>query len=199
VEILNQSEEYVTKLLTENLPKGCLFHNLRHTFEVYKSAKEIGKNSGLSKDQLNILLIAALFHDTGITQNYNFHEEKSVEICEKFLKQNNFSSNEIDHISKIIMVTKTPHNPETMLEKIICDADISHIGKRGYFFKLKLLRKEWEIMLYKQFSDTEWYSLNINFLNENYFFTEYAKITFEKGKESNLKKLEAMLKKTRAE
>ena len=47
--ILNDVEQYVSKLLTEKLDKNLYFHNLKHTRQVLKAAQEISENMDLKE------------------------------------------------------------------------------------------------------------------------------------------------------
>ncbi len=189
---LAKVSEYVAGLF-QNLPEGCVYHNIEHTQNVVESAKLIGEHSGLSKEDIEILLYAAWFHDTGIVDLYVGHEEKSIEIFKNFAGENNLSAEKIELVSQLIRATKIPHNPRNLLEKIICDADLSHIGKKGFQSRTKLLRQEWEKMLNKKFTDIEWLSSNIDFLTKNKFNTDYAEEIFERQRQLNLEKLQKKL------
>lgn len=124
--------EYASKLLQEQLPKNYVYHNLNHTIEVVAASKEIGEQSGLNHEEKENLLIAAWFHDTGFIHAYNGHEEKSAEICKNFLSQDGFPEERKEKIVRLILSTKYDHTPANILEQVICDADILHIGKKGF-------------------------------------------------------------------
>ncbi|RPI70912.1 MAG: HD domain-containing protein, partial [Ignavibacteriales bacterium] len=79
--LLKKGSEYASGIISEKLPGGMVYHNIEHTKEVVETAKEIGINSGLTEDEMEVLLFAAWFHDTGITEIYNNHEEKSAQIA----------------------------------------------------------------------------------------------------------------------
>ena len=113
------ASDYVTRLYENHLLKGITYHNLDHTKEVIDTAKLIGEKSGLSEEQMEILLLAAWFHDIGIILQYNEHEEKSVEICSEFLTKYNYPQEKIDNVAKIILSTRIPQKPKTLLEKIL--------------------------------------------------------------------------------
>ncbi len=157
--------------------------------EVVESAKLIGEHSGLSKEEMEILLLAAWFHDTGMTNLYTGHEEKSIELFTNFSNENHLPKEIIEKAACLIRATKIPHNPDSLLEKIICDADLSHIGKKGFQGRAKLLRLEWENMLGNNYSDIEWLKSNIDFLSNNKFNTDYAREIFEKQRQLNIEKL----------
>ena len=79
--ILKKAEAFVTNLLTEKLSDDYTFHNLKHTQDTVETAHEIAENSELSKKEIEIIQLAAWFHDTGHTVIYDGHEEKSAEIA----------------------------------------------------------------------------------------------------------------------
>jgi predicted metal-dependent HD superfamily phosphohydrolase len=194
-DLLEKASEYASGIISEKLPKGIVYHNLDHTKEVVATAEEIGKNSGLSSDDMEMLLIAAWFHDSGITETYNNHEEKSAQIAREFLAMNKYSDEKINTVSNLIIVTKIPQNPKNLLEEIICDADISHIGRKGFNTRSQLLRAEWETLQNKKITDFEWLKSNIEFVAGNKFRTRYAKQNFEKQRLKNLDKLQKKLRK----
>lgn len=194
-DLLEKASEYSSGIISEKLPKGIVYHNLDHTKEVVATAEEIGKNSGLSSDDMEMLLIAAWFHDSGITETYNNHEEKSAQIAREFLAMNKYPDEKINTVSNLIIVTKIPQNPKNLLEEIICDADISHIGRKGFNTRSQLLRAEWETLQNKKITDFEWLKSNIEFVAGNKFRTRYAKQNFEKQRLKNLDKLQKKLRK----
>ncbi len=196
---LAKASGYVTNLLQNNLPEGCVYHNIDHTLNVVESAKLIGEHSGLSKEDMDILLLAAWFHDTGMVSVYVGHEEKSIEIFKNYISKEQFPVEKIEKVVQLIKVTKVPQNPGNLLEKIICDADISHVGKKGFQNREKLLREEWETVLGKKFTDIEWLNSNIEFLTNHKFNTEYAQEIFEEQRLANLAKLKKKLIKEKME
>jgi len=194
-DILESAAKFSSEIISEKLPKGMVYHNIEHTREVVNTAKEIGKNSGLNDEEIELLVLAAWFHDTGITEVYNNHEEKSANIAREFLIKNNYPPEKAEKVSQLILVTKMPQNPKNILEKVICDADISHIGKKGFNTRSQLLRCEWELLQNKKISDVEWIENNIKFIEANKFHTSYAKNIFEEQRNKNLNKLKKKLKK----
>ena len=192
---LTKVSGYVTSLLQDNLPQGCVYHNIEHTLNVVESAKLIGEHSGLSKEDMEVLLLAAWFHDTGMINLYIGHEEKSIELFMKFSNENHFPEEITEKVPLLIRATKIPHNPNSLLEKIICDADLSHIGKKGFRGRAKLLRQEWENMLGNKYSDIEWLKSNIDFLSNNKFNTDYAREIFEEQRHLNIEKMKKRLNK----
>jgi hypothetical protein len=96
-------------------------------------------------------------------------------------------------IKHIILSTRIPQKPSNLLEEIMCDSDLSHIGKKEFTSRSQLLRIEWDNMLGKKFSDYEWLKINIDFLLGNNFYTKYAKSLYDKQRKENLAKLQRKL------
>ncbi|MFZ0455336.1 MAG: Pycsar system effector family protein [Ignavibacteriaceae bacterium] len=189
MDLLIKASEFVRNLLHTNLPEGCVYHDIEHTLNVVESAKLIGEHCDLSDEEMEVLLLASWFHDTGIVKQYTGHEEKSIGIFKDFIDKDHLPEEKIEKVIRLIRATKIPHNPQTLLEKIICDADLSHIGKKGFQRRAKLLRQEWENMLGKKYSDIEWINSNIDFLTKNKFNTGYANEIFDEHRKLNIEKL----------
>ena len=63
--ILKEVEEYVSNFIQTSVPSEYIYHNLRHTNNVVKACREISDRYEISEDELEILELAAWFHDTG--------------------------------------------------------------------------------------------------------------------------------------
>jgi len=186
---LDDVEQYVTYLLKHNLPETLKFHNFTHTKDVVNAVLKIGQNSGLSHEELEIITIAAWFHDTGHTVIYDGHEEESKKIAQKHLSILKYEERKIQKVNDCIQATKLPQNPKDKLEEVICDADLYHLSQQNYFIKSELLRKEWELILHKFYSDMEWYELNITFFKKHCYLSSYGKKTLENQKKANRRRL----------
>lgn len=188
--LINNAEQFVFDLLKNELDQTYLYHNYKHTERVLKSTREIIENSDVSKEESQVLEIAALFHDTGYIDGSENHEERSVEIATKFLKEQDVGQDFIDSVNNCIMETKFKEEPTTKLGKIIRDADASHFGKKYFSEASEFLRKELEIRQQKIFSPSEWRNENIKVLTEKHqFYTDYAVKNWQPVKDKNLSKL----------
>ncbi len=187
--LIDEISLYIKNLFHRHLPPSYLYHNLQHTKDVVNTVNEIAENTGVNKEEKELLLIAAWFHDTGYIKSMDNHEELSSEIAEAYLKQRNYPSAKINIIISMILSTRVPQNPQTKLEMILCDADIAYIGSEILIEKIELLREEWKKTLNKSFSDYEWLNKNIAFIESNSFHTDYAKEKFGSILKSNLGKL----------
>ncbi|WP_323787049.1 Pycsar system effector family protein [Psychroserpens sp.] len=188
--LIAKAETFVFELLKNELDQTYLYHNYKHTERVLKSIREIIKNTELSKEDALILELAALFHDTGYIEGADNHEEKSVEIVTKFLKEQDVEKTIIESVGKCIMETKFKEEPTTKLGKIIRDADASHFGKKYFSEASEFLRKELELRHINTYSPTEWRNENIKVLAKKHqFYTDYALKNWQPTKDKNLSKL----------
>jgi predicted metal-dependent HD superfamily phosphohydrolase len=195
-ELTGKAQEYVFSLFKEKLSPKFLYHNYKHTLEVVSTCHEIGEWYDLDKEQMEVLLLAAWFHDTGYAIAYNDHEEKSVGIAREFLISHQYPEEKANQVCRLVLSTSIHKKPDGILEEIMHDADYIHIGKKSFFEKAELLRIEWEVFLQRFYSDADWAKLQMDFLLENNFVTEYGLKEYgaQRGKniESQRRKLEKL-------
>ena len=190
---LKKVARFASRLLKTALPDYLLFHNHQHTWEVVHAAYEIGKNSKLSEEQLEILMIAAWFHDIGHTVQYKGHEDASKEIAENYLQKINYPTDKIDQVLECIEATRMPQNPTNLMQKIMCDADLYHFTLPSYPDKKELLRKEWELVFQKIYSDKAWNEMNLDFLKMHHYCSQYGETVLSKRKDKNIHRCEEIL------
>jgi len=189
-EILEKTEKFVTKLLSEELDSKYLYHNLRHTQRVVKSTKELLNSYDLTDEENESTLLAAWLHDTGYTQGSDNHEKQSCQIAHTFLKNEGYDSELTKIVLRNIMATERFAKPETLQEKIIRDADCSHFAQKSYLETSELLREELKLLGLADYNHKEWLNANIKmFRTEQRFYTDYAKENWQAGKDKNLRKL----------
>lgn len=192
--IVIEAEKYVTQLLSEKLNSNIKYHNLKHTLAVRNASMQIASLSNLSETEREIVELACLFHDTGITEIYQEHEKISARIALEFLQSNQYPSPQIQLVLGCIETTYPNSKPKNSLEEIVRDADYAHLGSPDYSDQLEALRQEWELMLNQKYEDREWYRLNLDFIKNHNYITSPAKMTFEAMKELNRKKMKKWLK-----
>ncbi|MFT5165365.1 MAG: putative metal-dependent HD superfamily phosphohydrolase [Saprospiraceae bacterium] len=193
--IVQKSEDFVRQLFKEKLSKDFLFHDLSHTRSVEYFSRLLGQqNDNCSPDDLEILAIAAWFHDTGYTQLYTGHEAASSRIAKDFLAKQNYPKEKIKAVEECIEATRTNYVPKNKLQEIIKDADLSNLGTDTFYDLSIKLRHEWDVLCNTQYTDIEWLENNLRFLNNHQYFTKAAKILWKEGKKKNLKKMKDYIK-----
>ena len=189
----SEAKEYIVNRLVKELPKNLFYHAAHHTFDVVKHAQTIGKSEGISNDEMFILLTAAYFHDAGFLFRYQSNEPEAVKLAREVLPEMDYTQEEIDEICKIILATDIKVQPNTLLEKIMCDADHDYFGREGYSQIADNLRKELE-EYGTSFEDKEWLEVQINFLEEKHqYYTDTSSEQKQKMKEGNIKVLKTQL------
>ncbi|TXK70598.1 HD domain-containing protein [Mesonia sp. HuA40] len=191
--ILQKAYNHCFRILKESRCNFLDFHNCQHTQEVYNIVKTIGTYEKLDKDELEIVLLAALFHDTGNTQTFQGHEMLSAHKASCFLNQNKYPKTGIEKLTNCILGTKMPQQPKTILEKVLCDADLAHLGSTDFQEKNKCLRLEWHNQLNLSFTTKEWLELNCSFLENHTYFTSFGKKFLEPQKQKNMIKIKNLL------
>ncbi|SDG94058.1 Pycsar system effector family protein [Winogradskyella thalassocola] len=188
--ILLEAEKFVVHLLNEKLNNTFVYHNLTHTQLVVAGVKKLSEASGLNDKEKEQLELAAWFHDTGFTKGVETHEKESVKIASDFLKKRNYTNDDTQVILDLILATELNHKPINLLEKLIRDADSSHIGSKNYTGICELLRKEWELTCDKVLTDAEWLDENIKWLTTTHqFYSDIAASKWEERKSKNLAQL----------
>jgi predicted metal-dependent HD superfamily phosphohydrolase len=169
-QLLQKSRIYVEEFLKDNLSKGIYYHDLEHTQEVVEAAEEIGFASNLSEEQLETVLIAAWFHDTGYYKGMQDHEVNSKEVAEDFLRKEGVNDKKINDVSGCILATMIPQHPTNIMEEVLCDADLYHVSTKEFFKKSELLRKEFSLVFPDEIQLDEWFKKSIKFLKKHNFF-----------------------------
>jgi predicted metal-dependent HD superfamily phosphohydrolase len=179
LQILNEAEKFVKEIFQKNLNPLFVFHNLEHTKQVVKAAREIAEHYQLNDDDQFVLLLAAWFHDTGFSAGRaEEHEKESIRLASNFLLHNT-DKEIVRRVSSCIQATRTPQSPKNLVEKIMCDADLYHLGTHKFRKMNNRLKKEQQAYLIKEFSKKEWGQCNIGFLESHEYFTDYCRHKLE--------------------
>ena len=193
--LIANAKAYAEVALGEKLPKEYTYHNLHHTREVASAAETIAKVSQLTDDQFETLLVAAWLHDTGYASGCIGHEKASAEIAGRLLKEWGAGEQKIQDVQRTILATQMPQNPQDLVGKILCDADLYHLATEQMEESGYNLRKEFETTKLKIFeSDQQWLTYNLSFLKAHEYFTEYGKQVLQPLKKQNMKLLKQRLK-----
>ena len=194
--ILHKAKDYVESLFKDKLSSVYFYHNFIHTTFTVNKAEEILKNTDVSKEDQEKVLLALWFHDTGYIECAKDHEEAGVKIAENFLRNEGYPEKDTDEVGQLILATKITYQPQNLLEQIVKDADCSHFASHDYNDISDALRKEWELTNVRCFSNDEWNAGNLDMLkNKHRFYTDYAKKNWQPMKDKNIKKIEKKLDK----
>jgi len=188
--------EYIINELKSKSLGDCYYHGVNHSLEVENACIDISREEGIfSEKEMELLRIAALSHDIGYTESVENHEILSVDFIIGVMPDFGFSTEDMSMVESLILVTKFPHKPESLLEKIICDADLSYLGTDEYESQASKLKKELvDIQGIRFNTEKEWIEYQASFLEKHKFFTKYACDNYDPYKRKIIDKLRNKLK-----
>ena len=181
--IVKDAEIYVRDLLDNELSKDCLFHSINHTMEVVRNAKIIGDYYNLCEECMDVLNIAALFHDVGYIDSYENHEVESAARASTFLRSKNVKESIVKQVVESILATKMPQHPKDDISKILCDADLMNMTFDDYFEHIDLMRLEWEKTGKVKLSKQQAYKTSLDFFKKHRYHSAYGKEILQPAKE----------------
>ncbi len=189
-DLVQKAGNKATQIIKDKLPVEFVYHNINHTNRVVDSALEIIDNSTLTDEEIQVILVSAWFHDVGYIDGCKDHEENSQKYAEEFLKEQKAEKPFIEKVKSCIDATRIKSEPESLPEKVIKDADASHLAADDYDATSELLRQEWKLMEIKDYDPDEWIDVNIQMLsNIHQYYTNYAKENWQPKKRENLSEL----------
>lgn len=188
--VLERVRLHVRRWFAKRMPRTMVFHDLEHTLAVARTARAIGQGMGISAQDLVLVEIAALFHDTGYAIVHDGHEEQSAEIADEVLSKFGVPRSGIDRIRRMIMATKLSNAPRGTVQKVLRDADSSKAGQADFIEKSELLRKELGSIFGKQIPEAHWLEQNLSYLRNHRFYTPYAVKRYTAQKRINIGVLE---------
>jgi predicted metal-dependent HD superfamily phosphohydrolase len=191
--LIDQAKSLAEEVFKDPVFEKYFFHNLRHTQDVVSAVNEIGMRSELSADEMELTLVAAWLHDLGYKYGAENHEESSARFAEECMERLNIPPKKIKAISSAITSTRLPQQPRTLIERVLCDADLFHLSNQTFEEKSELLRKEWKATGFREMTDQEWIQHNIDFMAEHKYHTPYGQTLLAEGKKKNIKRLKKTL------
>lgn len=186
------AEEYVKRYLQDRLPTNRYFHGVAHTAGVAEKCITLSAFYRIGQPDTEALLLAAWFHDIGYCHASAGHEEVSISILKTFFSEYTISKDFSALVESLIKATVITYEPQTLLEKVIRDADSSHLASPDYLVWSKLLKQEIELCDGKIFTHVEWNEKNITFFESHRFYTDYAIGQWNEPKDINLKKIKTI-------
>jgi predicted metal-dependent HD superfamily phosphohydrolase len=138
---------------------------------------------------MEILMLAAWFHDTGFVESEAGHEWISATIASRFLRGHSYPEKKIARVTRCILATKMPRHPRSLSERILCDADLASLGKPSFFKRNEFLRIETEHRRGQPINPRSWLRRTLHFMDQTHFYTRCARTLFGRQRSVNLCKL----------
>lgn len=186
-QLVEKTNNFISQLLQNELPKEFIYHNYVHTQRVLKSTKEIIENSKFTQEEILVLTLAALLHDVGYIKTRKGHEEASARIATDFLTKQGLDKKLVDQVAQTIRATEMGVEPTNELEKVLCDADASHFAKDYFEEASEYLRQELKLVGAADHTLDSWRECNITmFTTQHHYYTDYAIKNWKPKKDSHL-------------
>ena len=145
VQLLEDVKHEVTRFYHAHDTDALPYHNLEHTLLVVGNAGRIARHYQLNDRDFFVVVTAAWFHDAGYyITGMQGHEAAGAEMAANFLRSRQVEEETIADVSRCIMATQMPQQPEGLLEQIVCDADLFHLGTDIFPDQNKKMRREME-------------------------------------------------------
>ncbi len=141
-------------LVAKNLSVNNWYHNFWHEIWVAETVIKLCKGENIDKKTLNLLVLAALFHDSWYTKQYEIDLEKlACNLCDTYIPNNIFKQLNItrEDLNNLILMTKISNRNESNQEfiKILQDADLWWLWYGPYYilYSCMWMIDEWIISL----------------------------------------------------
>ena len=125
---IDELRKTVQTMYTQPIANGLHYHAWDHTAHVEDAAVKIGELEEIAGDDLDILRTSSILHDVGNIIARSDHEETGADFATVILPFYGAKKDEIDTVCELIMATKFLHEPTTLLQEIMIDADMSVMG-----------------------------------------------------------------------
>lgn len=182
-------KRYVFSKLESELNPRLYYHGIHHTRDyVLPAAEHLASLENIKGEQLIVLLSAAVLHDIGYIMQYENNEAIGASIAAKLLPRFAYTPKQIETIKLLIMATALPQTANSLLEKIICDADLCHFGADNFPALSNALWRELTEYGY-EISKKQWLESTLNFLSSHSYWTEAASIEWDKIKKEHIEQL----------
>ena len=189
-DLVQEAGNFVTKLFAEKLPDSEEYHSIDHARYVADSAGFIGKKSGMSEDEINVVKLGAWFHDTGFIISPENNEKHSAKIAGDFLTSNGIDDTIIAQVKNSILATCIPQQPTDLVSRVLCDADLRHLSEDNYFERIEKMRKEWVNHSGEKIGKRKFHTMSIKFFQRHEYHTDFAKKELQPKKDKNLQLLQ---------
>ncbi|CAM4228554.1 HD domain-containing protein [Gillisia limnaea] len=173
--------------LEQDLPGSLAYHNAHHTKYVVEMAEKLAVYENITGRDLQLVKLAALYHDTGFLLHREEHESLGCQIASRDL-EGTLTTAELGKVCGMIAATKIPQRPKNKMEKIVADADLFYLGTsnyKKYSQKLYLELKHFDPSI----NEEKWLKIQIDFLSSHSYHTDYARENLQPIKQKVLNSL----------
>ncbi|MGX5818705.1 Pycsar system effector family protein [Chitinophaga lutea] len=198
--VIAAAQAHVTRQFELHASPVLVYHNIAHTQQVVQAAEQIAAYYRLSQQDLLCVVTAAWFHDVGyLLGERQHHEAAGAEAAKAFMLSQGLPEGTADAVAGCILATRLPQQPNNLMEQIVCDADLFHLGSKEFSKRNKLMRTEAELAYGSHIQGIDWTKSTIQLLENHHYHTAYCQTLLKQQKEENLEKLRSKLEARQSE
>lgn len=168
-----KAERHIMRILEDELSPNLHYHGIHHTLDVVEAVERIAIMEGVLDEDIFVLKSAATYHDAGFVEEYDANEPIGARMASEILPKYGYTPQQVKQVEELIYATRIPHQPNNLLEQIICDADLDYLGRDDFFEISDTLRRELRDHG-KIDSDRTWDEIQVKFLTMHKYFTDSA-------------------------
>jgi len=186
------AEEQILHRLHTELAPQLSYHGVHHTLDVLEAAMMLAEQEGVEGEDLQLLRLAVLYHDSGFIISNKNHEEISCGLAKEQLPAYGINAESMERIIGMIMATRIPQTANNLLEQIIADADLDYLGRDDFYSIGSTLFAEfkWQGIVS---NEEEWNRLQLKFLSSHHYFTSTAIRLRKERKEMHTREIGKMV------
>jgi class 3 adenylate cyclase len=167
-------EDHVFGRLREETPASYHFHNPEYAHHLFRYSELLAKAENLDLEETLLVKTAVLLLMIGFIENYQSPEISASKLAMDILKEFQFSERQIQNISNLILASKCPPEPGTLLEKVMVDIRFEYLGRADFIVLYKKLYYENQAYNERLDPDT-WKEEQVKLLNSHRFYTSGAR------------------------
>jgi len=182
-----QKLQQVYETARQGMPSNA-YHNFRHAEDVLETVRQLSALEGVAGEDAFVLETAALLHDYVFVIGAKDNEEKSAEFARAYLPAIGYSKEETEKIAGLVLATKVPTKPKSLLEEVICDADVDNLGREDFLERSEEVRKE----AGAEYGE-KWLKGLVRFLESHRYYTKPAQALRNEGVKANIARIRKLM------
>lgn len=184
----------------DQLDASVIYHRKEHTTNsVVPAALDIAEAEGFSLEERLLVGIAAAFHDTGFSEQYNANEPIGAKLAEEYMRssKHGYTEEQIQSLKDAIKNTNMKSPPKTKYAMVLRDADLAILGHPDFVKWNADLMEECKLhsdspMHESSLDITKWAQSQLGFISKFHgWFTDGAQRLYESAKQENITKFKA--------
>jgi len=182
--------------LQKELPKDLVYHNAEHTKTVLDNVVKLAVFDNLSDSDIELLGIAAAYHDLGYTERKNKNEVIGAQIVVDALKNSGtYTDEQIQYTKESIEDTEVEitenglnqrEKGRNKLSDYLLDADLSSFGSEDFSKKTMLVAREFGVDIDDEKQRHDYLKDTLKFLENHKWKSEAGKKLFSEQKDKNI-------------